>query len=97
LQIPTCLTIAHLDHNPGNNDPANLVHLCHTHHWMHDAGLYPTEAIVLLRDHWQITEGRPSHKARMKDAGKKAAAARKRGAAARKAWVTRRNSSRGIT
>jgi hypothetical protein len=26
LQIPTCLTIAHLDHAPGNNDPDNLAY-----------------------------------------------------------------------
>ena len=90
LQVPTCLAVAHLDHNPGNNDPDNLAHLCHTHHWMHDAGLYPTAAIVMLRDHWQMTRGVPSHKARMKYAGRKAATARKKSAAARKAWRTRR-------
>ncbi len=90
LQIPTCLTIAHLDHDAGNNSPDNLARLCQTHHWMFDAGLYPIEAITLLRAHWQRTQGVPSHKARMKDAGAKAARARKRGAAARKAWKTRR-------
>lgn len=45
LQIPTCLTIAHLDQNPCNNDPDNLAFMCQTHHWMYDAGLYPVEAI----------------------------------------------------
>lgn len=90
LQVPTSLTVAHLDQSPDNNDPENLAFLCHTHHWMYDAGLYPIEAIKLLRAHWQQTMGKPSHKARMKDAGVKAATTRKRKAAARKAWITRR-------
>jgi predicted restriction endonuclease len=94
LQMPTCLTIAHLDHNPANNDPNNLALLCQTHHWMYDAGLYPLEAIRLLRSHWQQTKGKPSHKARMKDAGAKAALSRKRSVAARKAWATRKTSTR---
>jgi hypothetical protein len=90
LQVGTCLTAAHVDHNSGNNAPDNLAYLCWTHHWMHDADLYPTAAIKLLRDHWQKTQGVPSHKARMKDAGKRAAATRKRSASARRAWATRR-------
>jgi hypothetical protein len=88
--VPICLTIAHLDHNPANNTPDNLAYLCQTHHWYYDAGLYPLEAIRLLRAHWQMTKGVPSHKARMKDAGAKAALTRARSAAARKAWSTRR-------
>ena len=92
LQLQASLTVAHLDHKPGNNDPDNLAYLCGTHHWMYDAGLYRIEAIKLLREHWQKTEGRPDHKPRMKDAGVKAARARKRSAAARKAWQTRRES-----
>ncbi len=40
---------------------------------MYDAGLYPPEAIRLMRAHWQETKGKPNHKARMKDAGAKAA------------------------
>jgi predicted restriction endonuclease len=90
LQIPTCMTIAHLDHNAGHNEPDNLAFMCQTHHWMYDAGLYPIEAIRLLRAHWQTTKGEASHKARMKDAGVKAARARKLSARARKAWITRR-------
>ena len=89
LQIATCLQIAHLDHNAGNNDPDNLARLCPTHHWMYDAGLYPVDAIKRLQAHWQSTEGKPDHKGRMKDAGAKAALTRKRRAAARKAVATR--------
>jgi predicted restriction endonuclease len=51
LQIATCLQIAHLDQDPGNNVPDNLARLCPTHHWMYDAGLYPVEAIRLLQAH----------------------------------------------
>jgi hypothetical protein len=90
LQIGTCLTVAHLDHNPGNNVPDNLAYLCPTHHWMYDAGLYPSEAIKIVRAHWQQTRGVPSHAARMKGAGARAALTRKRSAAARKAWEARR-------
>jgi hypothetical protein len=36
---------------------------------MYDAGLYPVEAIRLLRSHWQKTKGVPDHKPRMKTAG----------------------------
>ena len=89
LQVATCLQVAHLDHNAGNNDPENLARLCPTHHWMYDAGLYPVEAIKLLQAHWQSTEGKPDHKGRMKDAGAKAALTRKRRSAARKAVATR--------
>jgi hypothetical protein len=91
LQLATCLTAAHLDHNPGNNASDNLARLCPTHHWMYDAGLYPIEAIRLLQEHWQTVRGVPSHKARMKDAGAKAALTRKRKVAARKAVATRKS------
>jgi hypothetical protein len=90
LQMPACLTIAHLDHQPGNNAPDNLVYLCATHHWMYDASLYPEGAIKLLRAHWQKTKGKPDHSGRMKTAGVDAARTRKRRAAARKAVETRR-------
>jgi hypothetical protein len=93
LQVPTCLTLAHLDHNAGNNGADNLAFMCQTHHWMYDAGLYPIEGIRLLRAHWQSTAGAPSHKARMKDAGARAARTRKLSAAARKAWQTRRKTA----
>jgi hypothetical protein len=93
LQIETCIMIAHLDHQGGNNDPDNLAFMCQTHHRMYDCGFYPLEAIKLLRVHWQFTKGVPSHKARMKDAGVKAARSRKLSAGARKAWQTRRTKS----
>ena len=93
LQIATCLQLAHLDHDAGNNAPDNIARLCPTHHWMYDAGLYPPDAIRLLRAHWQTTLGVPDHKLRMKDAGVKAALTRKRSAAARKAVATRRSNS----
>ena len=57
---------------------------------MFDVGLYPLKAIRLMRARWQETKGEACHKARMKDAGVKAALTRRRSAAARKAWATRR-------
>ena len=35
--IRIVLTVAHLDHNPANNDPANLRSLCQLHHNRYDA------------------------------------------------------------
>ena len=32
LQLDAALDIAHIDQNPGNNHPDNLVWLCKTHH-----------------------------------------------------------------
>ncbi len=90
MMLATALDLAHLDQNAGNNDAENLAWLCKTHHWMYDAGLYPAEAIRLLRANWQMTKGKPDHSARMKDAGPKAARTRKRRRAARKAVETRR-------
>jgi hypothetical protein len=72
-QMEVSLVVAHLDHHAGNNDLDNLAYLCGTHHWMYDCGLYPIEAVKLLRNHWQKTLGKPDHKPRMKDAGAKAA------------------------
>lgn len=90
LQLAAGLQTAHLDHDATNNAADNLASLCPTHHGMYDAGLYPLEAIRILRAHWQATQGKPNHKPRMKDAGVKAALARKRSAAGRKAAATRR-------
>ena len=88
--LQTHLQVAHLDHKAGNNDRDNLAWLCPTHHWMFDGDLYPVDAIKQLRAHWQTTKGKPNHRARMKDAGAKAALTRQRSATARKAWKTRR-------
>ncbi len=90
LQLGAALDIAHLDHDPSNNDKDNLAFLCRSHHWMLDAGLYPVAAIRLLREHWQANRDTFDHAARMKDAGPKAAQTRKRREAARKAVATRR-------
>ena len=68
-QMPAALTVAHLDHQPGNNDPDNLAWLCGTHHWMFDCALYPIEAVKLMRACWQETGGVPNHSGRMKQAG----------------------------
>lgn len=90
LQLGTCITVAHLDHNAGNNEPDNLAYLCQTHHWMYDAGFYPVEVIRHLRAHWQSTKGIPDHGPRMRTAGADAARTRKRRRTARKAADSRR-------
>ena len=85
--VPEVLEVAHLDGDRNNNSIHNLAILCPNCHKMHDIGLIPTDIIIKIRDRersidWGI---------RMKDAGQKAAQTRKRKAAARKAWKTRRN------
>jgi hypothetical protein len=76
-------------------DPGNLAYLCGTHHWMYDCGLYPIDAVKLLRDHWQKTLGKPDHKPRMKDAGAKAARKREYQRRGHQAAITRKeNESR---
>jgi hypothetical protein len=82
------LTIAHLDHDSGNNDPDNLVWMCWTHHWMYDADLYPMAAIKEMRRRWQETKGKPRRIA-MIGAGAKAAATRRRSEIAKRAAKTR--------
>lgn len=94
LTLQSGIMIAHLDQHGGNHDADNLAYLCGTHHWMYDAGLYPVEAIRLLRAHWQKFKGVPDHSARMKTAGADAARTRKRKAAARQAVETRRENQR---
>lgn len=88
--------LAHLDHEASNNDPGNLARLCNHHHWMYDVGLFSLAALKVQRTHWQEAKGKRTN-AFMKDAGKKAAAARAanaaaklRSEAARKAVATRR-------
>jgi hypothetical protein len=60
---------------------------------MFDCGLYPVEAVKLLRAHWQATKGKLDYKPWTKDAGVKAELARKRSASARKAWCNRRSAA----
>lgn len=84
--VPEVLEVAHLDGDRGNNAVENLAILCPNCHKMHDIGLIPTAVVVEMRD----AERAVDWKIRMKDAGKKAAQVRKRRAAARKAWATRR-------
>ena len=91
--MTTALDVCHLDNDRSNNQPDNLVYLCKTHHWMFDGGLYPIEAVKMLRNNWQKTEGKLDTKIRMKGAGEKAALTRKRKAAARKAVETRRRNA----
>jgi hypothetical protein len=88
LQIQTCLTVAHLDHDGGNNAPDNLAWLCWTHHWMFDADFYPLEAIREMRRHWQTTKGVP-RRVPMIGAGLKAVITRRRSEIAKRAARTR--------
>lgn len=81
---PGLVHLAHLNHRAGDNRPDNLAFFCSTHHQMFDARLYPKNAIKLMRAWWQKTKGKPSHKARMKDAGVKAHATRRRNAEAQR-------------
>ena len=89
IELLAVLELAHLDHHAGNNDAENLAWFCSSHHRMYDCGLYPIEAIKLLRTHWQDTRGVPDHKPRMKDAGAKAARKRDYKRRGRKAAATR--------
>jgi hypothetical protein len=84
------LQVAHLNQNSAKQSE-NLAFLRWTHHRMYDMGLYPQEAIEILRAHWQKRKGVPDHGIYMKDAGVKAAKARRLSAIARKAWATRRS------
>ena len=84
--VPAVLEVAHIDGNRENNDSGNLVILCSNCHKMHDLDLISTETIIQMRDRPKIVDWSK----RMKDAGQKAAAKRKRKAAARKAVETRK-------
>ena len=93
--IPEVLEVAHLDGNRRNNEPNNLVILCPNCHKMLDLDLISTETIVEMRDREKAVDWSK----RMKDAGRKAAATRKkrtqalkrkRSAAGKKAAETRR-------
>ena len=89
--IPEILEVAHIDGNRQNNDIGNLVILCPTCHKMLDVDLISNHTIIEARDHKREVDWSK----RMKDAGVKAAATRKRRAKARispgkKAAVTRK-------
>jgi hypothetical protein len=100
--IPEVLEVAHLDGDRNNNDLENLVILCPNCHKLHDLGLIPTRVIVEMRDIEKVVDWSK----RMKDAGRKAAATRKRRTdamrrkrriEARKAVQTRRENRRLLT
>ena len=76
--IPEVLEVAHLDCCRENNDLSNLVLLCPTCHKMHDLDLISTDGLIQLRDRPRVA----SWAKRMKDAGKKAALARRQRQAA---------------
>lgn len=84
------LDACHIDQNPSNDAPDNLVWLCKTHHRMMDCGLYPPEGIKLLRDHWNRNGTDPNHLLYIKDGAKRAGATRRKSSIARRAWTTRR-------
>lgn len=89
--IPAILEVAHLDGNRRNNEIENLVLLCPTCHRMHDVDLISTEMIIQMRDYPRKADWSKL----LKDAGKKAAATRKkwkalRSAAGKKGAITRR-------
>ena len=89
--IREILEIAHVNGNRDDNDIKNLVILCPTCHKMLDVDLISTKTILKLRDQKRTVDWSK----RMKDAGLKAAATRKRRAAARlaagkKAALTRK-------
>jgi hypothetical protein len=56
---PHVLDAAHLDGDSANDDPANLAWLCKSHHWLVDHNGMPREAVIILRDWWQRTQGEP--------------------------------------
>ncbi|MBR1141680.1 hypothetical protein [Bradyrhizobium sp. AUGA SZCCT0431] len=67
--------LAHLDHDPLNNDPDNLAWLCPTDHHRFDRGLIPLDGLKSFRAHQQRVKGKKTT-LYMKDAGSKAAASR---------------------
>jgi hypothetical protein len=70
------LEVAHLDGDRSHNDIANLAILCPNCHKMYDLDLITTETIILMRDRPKVVVWAK----RMKDAGKKAAASRRKSA-----------------
>ncbi|HEY3760137.1 MAG TPA: HNH endonuclease [Verrucomicrobiae bacterium] len=78
--IKDVLEVAHIDCNRENNAISNLVILCPNCHKMHDLDLISTATIIQMRDRPKVVVWAK----RMKDAGKKAAASRRKSAEKRK-------------
>lgn len=78
--IKDVLEVAHIDCNRSNNAASNLIILCPNCHKMHDLDLISTETIIQMRDRPKVVVWAK----RMKDAGRKAAASRRKSADARK-------------
>ena len=55
-RIHGSFTVAHLDHDPTNNDPTNLRALCQRCHLTHDAKLHAQHAAITRRQR-QIEAG----------------------------------------
>jgi 5-methylcytosine-specific restriction endonuclease McrA len=72
--ITDVLEVAHIDCDRSNNAINNLVILCPNCHKMHDLDLIATETIIQMRDRPKVVKWAK----RMKDAGRKAAASRKK-------------------
>jgi len=78
--IKDVLEVAHIDCSRANNAVSNLIILCPNCHKMHDLDLISTETIIQMRDRPKVVVWAK----RMKDAGRKAAASRRKSATARK-------------
>ncbi len=72
--IAEVLEVCHIDNQRANNALDNLVVLCPTCHKMHDLDLISSETIRTMRDRPKTVKWAK----RMKDAGAKAAASRRR-------------------
>jgi hypothetical protein len=84
--IRDVLEVAHLNHDPSDDDIGNLAVLCPTCHRMYDLGMLPEETVRYRRNH----PPKPDWTVLQQDGPAKALATRKRRAAARKAAATRR-------
>ena len=76
--LQAVLQVAHLDQNRENNAIANLAIMCPTCHRMHDLNIITTQTVRQMRSRMQRVEFVVTWKLLVKDAGPKAAAARKR-------------------
>jgi len=83
--IAAILEVAHVNCDRSNNAKENLVILCPTCHKMYDLDLISADTILLMRDRPRVLNWGK----RMKNAGQKAAATRRRSKTAQKAAATR--------